>query len=54
MGKGSRGVDSRALECGWVVVVEMGRGDKVGGVEGLLVMVVGMVHRVEAGRVAQG
>ena len=54
MGKGSRGVDSRALECGWVVVVEVGRGDKVGGVEGLLVMVVGMVHRVEAGRVAQG
>ena len=48
MGKGSRGVDSRPLECGWVVVVEVGRGDQVSRVEGLLVMVVGVVHRVES------
>ena len=48
MGQGSRGVDGRTLECRAMVVVEVGRGDQVSRVEGLLVMVVGVVHRVES------
>ena len=48
VGQGSRSVDSRTLECGAMVVVEVGRRDQVSRVEGLLVMVVGVVHRVES------
>ena len=48
VGQGSRSVDSRTLECRAMVVVEVGRRDQVSRVEGLLVMVVGVVHRVES------
>ena len=56
VGKGAGGgVAVRALEGGGVdVVVEVGWWHQVGGVERLLVVVVGVLGVVEAGLVAQG
>ena len=53
VGQGSRGVDGRTLECGTMVVVEVGRRDEVSRVKGLLVLVVRVVHGVESRRITQ-
>ena len=55
MGQSSRGVDSRTLESRAMVVVEVGWGDEVSGVERLLVVVVRVaVHGVQSRWIAQG